>query len=131
MTLEEVWQILEDGRWASKRTLKEACGLDEGTTDQIIKFLNRWAFIEVQSSPELRLRRRTGVISPLETFDLLSMINQNPSIMHHKIAERVACRVCSGTKLDFIGANEVECGQCNERQWDAIESRDVGIRPAK
>jgi hypothetical protein len=123
VTLEAVWQLLENGRWESKQALREASGVDDDTINQIINFLSRWAFVDVQRSPEFLVRRRSGVISPMETFDFLRLITQHPSTTRAKIAERVACRVCNGRRLSLIGVNEVECGQCNEKQWYAIERR--------
>jgi len=128
LTLEAVWQLLEVGTWASRQALKEACGVDDDTLDRIINFLSRWSFIDVQLSPEILIRRRSGVASPLETFDLLRSLTHEPT--GHKVAERVACRVCNGNRLTFVGENEVECGQCKEKQWYTIEVKRLSPSPS-
>ena len=127
MTLEVVWQLLETGRWASRQALKEASGVDDDTLNRIINFLNRWSFVDVRRSPEILVRRRPGAISPLATFALLKSLTQDQTNTHPKLAERVACRVCNGRSLSFIGGNEVECDQCKETQWYVIERKSFGI----
>jgi len=123
MTLQAVWQALRDGGWASKQSLREASGVDDITINQIISFLDRWDFIDILQSPELLIRRKPGAISPQETFALLTeMATTSQLTKRPKLAERVACRLCNGRKLSFVGKNEVECNQCHEKQWYAIES---------
>jgi len=126
MTLESVWAILENGEWESKQALREASGDDEDTLSRIINFLHRWNFVDIQNSPNLLVRRKPGTISPLETFDLLRAITNHPSpsSTRRKLAERVACRVCGERNLRFIGANEVECARCHEKQWFALETKE-------
>jgi hypothetical protein len=122
MTLEVVWQILEDGRWESKEALRKASGLDDDTLTTIINFLNRWNFVDVERSPELLVRRKPTSISPIETLELLREITTPSQVQSNNLlAERLACRVCSGRDLSFIGINEVECNQCHEKQWYAME----------
>jgi hypothetical protein len=127
MPLEAVWQILENGKWESKQALREASGVDDDTLSRIINFLNRWNFVDIQRSPELLVRRRPEAISPVETFDLLRAITDSSSIptTRPRLAERVACRVCNGRDLKFVGINEVECTGCHEKQWYAIEPREA------
>ena len=122
MTLQAVWLALRDEGWVSKQSLREASGLDDNTLNRIINFLDRWDFVEVQRSPELLIRRKSGGISPQETFDLLiGMATASPLTMRPKLAERVACRLCNGRELRFVGENEVVCNHCHEKQWYAIE----------
>ena len=122
MMLQVVWQVLRDGDWASKQSLREASGVDDNTINRIISFLDRWDFVDVQRSPELLIRRKPGAISPEETFALLTeMVAASPLSKRPKLAERVACRICNGRELSFVGGNEVECDHCHEKQWYAIE----------
>jgi len=123
MTLEGVWEVLENGRWESKQALREASGVDDNTLSRIINFLDRWDFVEIQRTPDLLVRRRPGAISPVETFNLLRSINGGLSVpsRHRRLAERVACRVCGGRNLTLVNANEVECVRCHEKQWFALE----------
>jgi len=108
----------------SSQELMEAFGVDEDAIYPIIDFLNRWDFVEIQRSAELLVRRKLGTISPAETFNLLTSIARGLAVSstRPKLAERVACRVCNGQQLSFVGMNEVECNQCHEKQWYAIES---------
>jgi hypothetical protein len=126
VTLETVWRILENGEWEPKATLKEASGVDDETLTNIINFLNRWNFVDIEQSPEMLIRRKPGAISPVETLSLLRQITDHlsPPTTGRRFAERVACRVCDGRDLSFIGANEVECNQCHEKQWYAAEKPD-------
>jgi len=97
VTLEEVWQVLEQGKWVSKQELREASGLDESILTPIIEFLHRWKFVDIQGCPKFLVRRRPGTISPAKTFELLMGLVDNPSwIGGRKVAERVACRACGG-----------------------------------
>ena len=130
MTLETVWRILENGRWEPRAALKEASGVDDETLTNIINFLNRWNFVDIERSPEILVRRKPGAISPVETLQLLRQITDraSPPTPGHRFAERVACRVCEGRNLSFIGINEVECNQCHEKQWYAVETPDPRSR---
>jgi hypothetical protein len=130
LTLETVWQILESDQWKSQTSLRELCGVDDDTLTNIINFLTRWEFVDVQRSPELLVRRKPGAISPVETFHLLQGFTQGLPSTRDKLAERVACRVCSGRELSFIGVNEVECNRCHERQWYTIEAGESFNEPA-
>jgi len=125
LTLESVWGILESGQWESKDALKKASGVDDDTLTGIIGFLDRWQFIETKRTPELLVRRKSGVISPVETLQILRSINsettETTSQKPNTIAERVACRRCGGRHLATIGHNEVECATCHEKQWFALE----------
>jgi hypothetical protein len=130
MTLEAVWQILAKGRWESNQALEKASGVDDDTLTRIINFLDRWKFVDIRQSPELMVKRKAYALSPVETFDLLRAIanRSSPPIptTRPKIAERVACRACNGRALSFVGLNEVECNQCHEKQWHAIEAKEDG-----
>jgi Zn finger protein HypA/HybF involved in hydrogenase expression len=130
MTVQAIWEILENGNWESTRTIKETSGIDENTLQRIVNFLQRWNFIEVQESRGL-IRRKPGMISPLETFNLLRSIGTaEPASSHDWLAERVACRVCHGRILTPTGKNEVECTQCHEKQWSTIERKDKSMMEA-
>jgi hypothetical protein len=125
LTLESVWGILESGQWESKDALKKASGVDDDTLTGIIDFLDRWQFIETKRTPELLVRRKSGVISPVETLQILRSINsettETTSQKPNTIAERVACRRCGRRQLTSIGNNEVECVTCHEKQWYRLE----------
>lgn len=123
MTLEAVWDVLEEGRWASRQALKEAAGVDEDTLTTILSFLDRWNFIDVELSPEPLIRRKPSTISPIETLNLLRQITERspPQPTSPLIAQRLACRVCNGHDLSFVGVNEVECDKCHEKQWYTLE----------
>lgn len=123
MTLEGVWEVLENGRWESKEALGEASGVDENTLIRIINFLDRWDFVEIQRTPELLVRRRPGALSPVETFNLVRAVNGRLSVpsRHRRLAERVACCVCGERNLSQVSGNEVECSRCHEKQWFALE----------
>ena len=129
MTLESVWEVLENGKWKSKQALKEASGVDDTTLGLIVSFLDRWNFVDIRRSPELLIRRKRGVVSPVKTFDLLSVISAGQSIpiTRRRLAERVACHVCNGRALNLVGVNEVECARCHEKQWYAIETGETII----
>jgi hypothetical protein len=129
VTLQAVWRALENGGWASKRALRDASGLDDDTINQIINFLNRWEFVDIQHSPDFQVRRKPGTISPLETFQLLNEMTTAPVTPRRKLAERFACRACYGRNLNHVGPNEVECGRCHEKQWYAIEAQTPLIQP--
>jgi hypothetical protein len=126
MIIGNVWRILESGKWEPIATLREASGVDDDTLTSIINFLTRWNFLETERSPELLVRRKPGAVSPVETFELLNGISERLSIPKtvHRLAERLACRVCNGRDLSFVGANEVECNRCHEKQWYAVETPD-------
>jgi Zn finger protein HypA/HybF involved in hydrogenase expression len=121
--LENVWEILEDGRWESKVTLEKISGIDDGSLNRIISFLNRWNFIEIKRTTELLVRRKPGTASPVQVFQLLSSIGseQVTTEKRHMLAERVACRSCGGRQLEPIEDNEVECVTCHEKQWYTLE----------
>lgn len=131
MFLEVVWSALPEGRWESAKALEEASGLDEGTLKRVVDFLVRWDFAEAKRFPELQVRRKTGVISPVEVVSLLRSVSKNtnqPELLvptgRVRLAERVACRACGSRSFSFVGENEVECTKCHERQWFAIETAE-------
>jgi hypothetical protein len=131
--LESVWEVLQNGKWESKGALRRASGVDDDTLTQIINFLDRWEFVDTKRTPELFVRRKSGVISPIETLQILSSIRSETEISKKPkvVAERVACRRCGGLQLTSIGNNELECVMCQERQWYTLEgpeSLDV-MRP--
>lgn len=128
MVLDAIWSVLPEGRWISRKALKEAAGTDEDTLTRVINFLTRWDFIESRTSPELQLRRKEEAIDPLKTANLLQEVTAKgtSSIVtsgRRPVAERLACRICGGKSLSYAGGNMVECNRCHERQWYAI---DVG-----
>ena len=128
--LERVWRLLEDGEWGSKQTLSEASGLDYETLDPIIQFLTNWEFVDVERSPELLVRRRASVESPMEvakTLQALALSEDEPS-NQRRVAERVACRVCGGRDLKFTDRNQVECTQCHETQWHTIQTNNERLK---
>jgi hypothetical protein len=127
MALRTVWGVLENGGWVCKEALSEATRVDDGMLSRIIHFLDRWDFVETRNT---LVRRKPGAISPVETLDLLRAFSgesKHPSVprTHHRLAERVACRVCGKEELNFIGQNEVECAECHEKQWFALERRPL------
>ena len=133
MTLEGVWGALKDGRWESKTELGAASGVDVNTLTPMIDFLDRWNFIEVRRSPELQVRRRYTIISPIETYQLLQSIATQPAASRkvQTIAERVACRSCGARQLKLSGQNEVKCTKCHERQWYKLERRNTSLNPSQ
>jgi len=116
--LERVWEKLEGGQWESRAELQAACDEDSSSLTQIITFLDRWNFIEMEHRPELRVRRKPKTLSPTETFRLLTKLA--PQKNGHVIAKRVACRSCGKRQFRFIEGNIVECSTCRERQWYAV-----------
>jgi Zn finger protein HypA/HybF involved in hydrogenase expression len=127
MTLEGVWSVLEDGEWESKQALADGAGVDDDNLNRVIDFLDRWRFVEVQRTPELLVRRRPGSVSPLDTFQLLNTITnvESTQSVRRRIAERVACRTCGGRNLTLCDHNQVECAQCHDKQWYAIETGEA------
>ena len=124
--LENIWRILENGKWKTIPALAEASGLDPETLTRIINFLTRWNFAETQRSPQLLVRRRRDTISPTQTLEFLSEIDNSPPIQQagHRLAERIACRRCNGRELKFVGENEVECERCHEMQWYSLDKSE-------
>ena len=129
MGLESVWESLECERWKTKLELEATSGIDDDTFTQILSFLDRWGFVEIQRNEELLVRRRSSTISPIETFHLLGSIAKEPLAPPNtcRVAERVACRACGAPLLNFIGNNEVECVVCHEKQWYALERPNSSI----
>jgi len=106
--------------------LKEATGTDDATFTRVINFLTSWDFIESRTFPEFQLRRKQGAIDPLKTVEQLREITANrpPLIVtggRRRIAERLACGICGGKSLSYVGGNVVECNRCHERQWYTID----------
>lgn len=126
LTLESVWEILQNGEWESKVALERAAGVDDDTLTEIINFLDRWQFVDTKRTPELFVRRKSGAISPIETLQILTSIGPEPAISQkpNVIAERVACRTCGGRQLTSIGNNELECATCHDKQWYTLEGRE-------
>lgn len=131
-TLETVWRILENGKWERKAALLEACSVSDETLINVITFLTRWNFVEIEQNPELRIRRKPGAISPVKILEVLHGIADRDPIQKtgRKLAERLACRVCNGRELNFVGANEVECNRCYEKQWYSVEAPEPLRRSA-
>jgi ribosomal protein S27E len=128
MVLERVWDILRNDLWENDRQLMKASGLDDATLGRVINFLDRWGFVETRRTPNLLVRRKPGVISPVETINLLRSIKNNMvASTRDRVAERVACRVCGCRDLSIVGINEVECTRCHEKQWRTIERMQASI----
>ena len=123
-TMETVWRILENGKWEPKAALLEATGVSDETLTNVINFLTRWNFVEIERYPELRIRRKRGAISPMKTLEVLRGITDTESSPKtgRKLVERLSCRVCNGRELNFVGVNEVECNRCYEKQWYSVEA---------
>lgn len=133
MTLQNVWQSLESGKWKSEATLREACGADGDTLTRIINFLTRWEFVDIKPSPELLVRRKSGCISPVETFEILRRLaDESPTpTKRPTIAERVSCRACGSRELGFLRVNEVVCNRCHEKQWYAVVLEEKTLSHAR
>jgi hypothetical protein len=122
--LEVVWSALSEQRWQSVKELEAASGVGEGTLMRVVDFLVRWDFAEMQTSPSLHVKRKSGAISPVDVVELLRAVTPQVATIPkrgRRLAERVACRVCGNLRLNSIAENEVECTKCHERQWFAIE----------
>jgi hypothetical protein len=134
--IEVVWSALSEDQWLSASELKAASGADDNTLARIVDFLVRWNFAEIRHSPSLHVKRRSGAISPTDVVGLLRAVNESkeaPVIPKRgvRLAERVACRSCGGRGFRVVGENDVECTNCQERQWYAIEipgSRQLPFR---
>lgn len=122
MILEGVWEVLRDEQWESERQLREASGVDDLKLRRIICFLERWDFAEIRMAPDLQVRCKPGVVSPVAVIRMLrSMIYESSLPGWLRLAERVACRACGERKFNFLGGNQVECTRCHDQQWYAIE----------
>ena len=126
MFLETVWAALPEERWESAKALEKTSGVDEDTLKRVVDFLVRWDFVETARFPELRIKRKAGILSPVEVVGLLRTVTSTPpkplkQNERTRLAERVACRACGNRNLTFIAENKVECAKCHERQWFAIE----------
>ena len=114
-----MWANLKTDEWESSTQLEAASGYDAATIIRIIKFLKRWNFVDVETWPELRVRRKPNHLSPTETFEaLFELRRESPPL--GVVAERVACRSCGGRELEFVQRNEVECVTCHEKQWYSV-----------
>jgi hypothetical protein len=133
LTLESIWQSLEDGEWKSKAALKQVSGADELTLSRIIDLLKRWSFVDIIPSPELLVRRKPGSISPLEILETLHRLEDQtlPTTIRPRVAERVACRICGSRELNPVGVNQVECNHCHERQWYILSLQEKSRHPAR
>ena len=122
--LEIVWSKLSERRWRPLKELEVCTGADSGRLMRIIDFLVSWEFAEVRHSSNLQIRRRRGILPPVDVVELLD-VGFDGALTARKrnfrVAERVACRVCGFQKLRRVGVNEVECVKCHERQWNSIE----------
>jgi len=125
--LDAVWEALSERLWRSPDELRAASGTDESTFNRIINFLVHWDFVETQLLPDLHVKRKAGAISPTEVANVVGACSQTPRMISEKqgrrIAERVACRICGGRSLTFVGENQVDCTQCLERQWYTIDAQ--------
>ena len=131
VALQNVWDLLENDQWRSKQALSEASSVDIDTLDRLINFLDRWGFVEIRKTPELLVRRGSVAVSVVETFNLLRAINcALPESKSRGLVERVACRVCGGRNLSSVGVNLVECMECHEEQWFAVEVGESHRNPA-
>lgn len=131
-TVELVWAALQEGTWMSADLLKEASGLDNETLNEAVNFLHRLRFVEVQMFPELSVRKKEGVMSPMAIFEALDRITQkdygSPARRgSRRIVQRVACRKCNGRRFKYAGQNQVECVNCHERQWFKIEVNQLWL----
>jgi hypothetical protein len=124
MILERVWEVLENGEWESRQALREASGVEYHILDRIINFLVRWNFVDIERVPELLVRRKAGMISPVEAFNVLRVTAVSSPVPsgRHRLAERVACRICGARSFNFTSRNQVECIQCHEKQWFTLET---------
>ena len=125
MLLEAVWLAIPELEWETPEALGKACGINEETLKQAVEFLIRWDFVEVRKYPYLQVRRRAGTISPVELGNLLrcSVSETETATLSGRVrvATRVACRTCGCRSLAFSGPFEVECANCHDRQWYAID----------
>ena len=125
-SVDGVWDALEEGTWMSPDVLRQASGVESERLNRIVNLLHRLRFVEIEMFPELRIRRKEGVMSPIPVFQLLRELankEYDPAVCERPrgIAKRVACRSCGGRRLKDAGENEVECLSCHERQWLRIE----------
>ena len=125
--LEVVWSRLPERRWRPLKELEESTGADLGKLMRIIDFLVCWEFAELRHSPDPQVRRRPGVLPPIDVVEIIDVGLDGALTVwkrSDRVAERVACRVCGWKRLRRIGVNEVECVKCHERQWYSIEIRE-------
>lgn len=125
--LETVWSALPEDGWESAEALQEMAGMDDSTLQLGIDFLVRWGFAEMRWLPELQVRRKPGVVFPVNVIRLLRLMSAPESSIRRKpwLAERIACRVCGKRNFNFLGENQVECRGCSERQWFTIEISEM------
>lgn len=127
MLIEAVWSALTAKRWSSFEQVRRNTSLDEETLSRVLNFLMRWGFVETRNLPRLEIKRKAGACSPVEAFRLLRLVSGPKSSgsplprERWRLVERIACRRCGGRRLRLVGKNKVECVQCHERQWFAIE----------
>ena len=123
--LEAVWSALDTYEWKPLGALKKVSGADEGLLIRLVDFLKRWDFIETRRTPELRIRRRANAIPPLAGLEILRTAAtdkaQRALSNQRRLAERVMCRRCGSKSFLHVAKNEVECAECHERQWFAID----------
>jgi hypothetical protein len=128
MSIHAVWEAIPESEWATPDKIRKTSGLDEDRLNRILNFLIHWKFAETRNDPELHIRRRHGAMSPENVIGILqTMVNEDTVVRQPRtptnLAERVACQACGGHGFNFIEQNLVECTQCRERQWYAIEFR--------
>ena len=124
MLLETVWSAIPELEWETPEALEKTSGLDEGTLKRAVEFLVRWEFVEVRQYPNLQLRRKPGAISPVEIASVLRSVSETETATptgRVRVATRIACRTCGRRTLSLSGPNEVQCANCHEKQWHAIE----------
>lgn len=125
--LEVVWSKLSERRWRPLKELEASTGADSGKLLRIIDFLVCWEFAEVRHSPAPQIRRKPGVLPPVDLIEILDVGTDGVLTVRKRslsLAERVACRICGFEELRRVGVNEVECVKCHERQWYSIEISD-------
>jgi hypothetical protein len=126
MSLDAIWGSLPDVGWVATENIREATGLDEDRFNVFLNFLIRWKFVEAKTEPEYCVRRKTGVVSPMDVVQVLRTFTDaetgfQVSEERFRVAERVACRLCGHRDFRFLEQNLVECQRCHERQWYRLE----------
>jgi hypothetical protein len=130
MSFEAVWGALPEVGWVAAERIRESIGLEEDQFNQVLNFLVRWEFVETRRDPEFSIKRKAGALSPVDVVGALRNFGDvesgiAPSPGRVRLAERVACRICGGRTFSFVEQNLVECRQCHEQQWYAIEAWEV------
>ena len=130
MSLDAIWRSLPNAGWVATENIRKAAGLDEDRFNATLNFLIRWRFVETKTKPEFSVRRKAGVISPMDVVGVLRTFTDaetgsasgfEVSERRYAVAERVACRLCGNRDFHFLEQNLVECRRCHDRQWYRIE----------